>query len=121
MGRLLAPLAAAAVLFGVCTGAAPAATRTSIVAGKSQFGTMLFSPKRQAIYMFQTDTRNHSACYGDCAAAWPPVLTGGKPRALHGVKQSLLGTTRRTDRMLQVTYNGHPLYYYAHESPGQVL
>jgi predicted lipoprotein with Yx(FWY)xxD motif len=81
---------------------------------------MLLNAKRQAIYMFQSDTRNHSTCYGDCAAAWPPVLTTAKPRALRGVKRSLLGTTRRSDGKLQVTYNGRPLYYYAHEGPGQV-
>ena len=121
MGRTLTLLVVVAALATACTGTAPAASGTGVIAGKSQFGQMLFNSKRQAIYMFQSDTRNHSNCYGDCAAAWPPVLTSGKPRALRGVEKSLLGTTRRDDGKRQVTYNGHPLYYYAHEGPGQVL
>jgi predicted lipoprotein with Yx(FWY)xxD motif len=82
---------------------------------------MLFNTKRQAIYIFQRDGRRKSNCYGECAAAWPPVFTKGKPRARKGVKSSLLGTTKRKDGRLQVTYAGKPLYYYAHEGPGQVL
>src|SRR4051794_33933450 len=86
---------------------------TGIVAHDSQFGTILFNSHRQAIYIFQSDGRNKSNCYGACAAAWPPVYTGSRPRALAGVKKSLLGTVRRTSGKLQVTYSGHPLYYYA--------
>jgi predicted lipoprotein with Yx(FWY)xxD motif len=94
---------------------------TKVVVGKSQFGTMLFNAKRQAIYVFSADGRRKSNCYGDCARAWPPVYTTGKPRAGIGVNASLLGTARRKDGRLQVTYAGRPLYYYAHEGPGQVL
>ena len=97
------------------------AAGTTIVARGSEFGRMLFNSKRQAIYIFQRDGRRRSNCYGECARAWPPVFTRGKPRAGRGVKASLLGTTRRRDGRLQVTYNGKPLYYYAHEGPGQVL
>jgi predicted lipoprotein with Yx(FWY)xxD motif len=107
---------------GSSSTAAPDAARdTAIVVKSSQFGRMLFNSKRQAIYVFQRDTRNRSNCHGACAKAWPPVYTKGKPRALDGVRKSLLGTTRRKDGHLQVTYAGKPLYYYAHEGPGQVL
>jgi predicted lipoprotein with Yx(FWY)xxD motif len=82
---------------------------------------MLFNTKRQAIYIFERDTKNRSNCYGECARLWPPVYTKGKPDARTGVKQSLLGTTKRRNGKLQVTYAGKPLYYYAHEGPGQVL
>ena len=85
---------------------------------------MLFNTNRQAIYTFSRDTRNRSNCYGTCAALWPPVYTTAKPRALAGVKESLLGTMLRTIRRkggrTQVTYAGRPLYYYVHEGPGQV-
>jgi predicted lipoprotein with Yx(FWY)xxD motif len=94
---------------------------TGIVARDSDFGTMLFNSKKQAIYVFQRDSKNRSNCYGGCARLWPPVYTKAKPRALAGVKRSLLGTIKRRDGRLQVTYNGKPLYYYAHEGPGQVL
>jgi predicted lipoprotein with Yx(FWY)xxD motif len=94
---------------------------TPIVLRGSEFGTMLFGPRRQAIYVFERDPRDESACYGDCARAWPPVLTKGRPAAGRGVRARLLGTTRRRGGKRQVTYAGRPLYYYAHEGPGEVL
>jgi predicted lipoprotein with Yx(FWY)xxD motif len=96
------------------------AAGTTISLRDSEFGSMLFGPKRQATYVFQRDGRNLSRCYGACARAWPPVYTTGRPVAGRGVRASLLGTTRRRDGRLQVTYRGRPLYYYAHEGPGQV-
>ena len=56
-----------------------------------------------------------------CAKAWPPVLTKGKPRAGDGAKQRLLGRTERRNGRRQVTYDGHPLYYYVDDSPGNIL
>lgn len=97
------------------------ATGTKIVLGRSQFGSMLFNARRQAIYIFELDRKNRTVCYGECAKAWPPVYTKGKPRAGKGVQPSLLGTIKRRDGRRQVTYAGKPLYYYAHEQPGQVL
>ena len=91
----------------------------AVVVSDSEFGRMLFDSKRQAIYVFQRDRRNRSRCYGECARAWPPVYTKGKPQTPRGVKSSL-GTIRRRNGRLQVTYAGRPLYYYAHEGPGEV-
>ena len=98
----------------------PAPKGTTIKLGDSQFGRILFDSGDQAIYLFDKESGPTSECYGDCAAAWPPVLTKGEPQAAGGVKASLLGTTKRDDGTAQVTYNGHPLYYYAHEGPGEV-
>lgn len=92
-----------------------------ITTDKSQFGTMLFNRNRQAIYLFDKEKTKKSKCHGACAKAWPPVLTKGKPTAGGKVKRSLLGTTKRRNGTRQVTYAGHPLYYYAHEGHGQVL
>ena len=87
----------------------------------SRYGRMLFDGKGRALYLF-TRENARPRCYGDCAVAWPPFLTKGKPRARSGVKSSLLGTTRRRDNKTQVTYAGHPLYYYVDDrEPGQVL
>jgi predicted lipoprotein with Yx(FWY)xxD motif len=97
----------------------PTGTRISLA--ESRFGRMLWGPKRQAIYIFERDARARTRCYGECAKAWPPVYTKGRPRAGRGVKGSLLGSIRRRDGRRQVTYAGRPLYYYAHEGPGQVL
>jgi predicted lipoprotein with Yx(FWY)xxD motif len=93
---------------------------TRVVLHGSAFGRMLFDSKRQAIYVFQRDRRNKTNCYGECAEAWPPVFTEGRPTAGKGVSASRLGTIRRRDGRRQVTYAGRPLYYYAHEGPGEV-
>jgi predicted lipoprotein with Yx(FWY)xxD motif len=93
---------------------------TTITVGESEFGDMLFDAKKQAIYIFENDRANESVCYDDCAEAWPPVLTKGEPTAGTGVDASLMGTTERRDGTLQVTYKDQPLYYYAHEGPGEV-
>ena len=88
---------------------------------KSDYGKILADRRGRALYLFTHDGAK-SRCYGDCAKAWPPLLTKGAPRAGARVKQKLLGTVKRSDGRKQVTYDGHPLYYYVgdHE-PGQVL
>ena len=100
--------------------AAPEPKGTRIVLGDSEFGSMLFDSKRQAIYIFENDSEGKSVCYDDCAEAWPPVYTRGEPRAGKGVRESLLGTVKRRGGKLQVTYAGKPLYSYANEGPGEV-
>jgi predicted lipoprotein with Yx(FWY)xxD motif len=93
---------------------------TVIELDDSEFGSMLFDSKKQAIYIFENDAKDKSNCYGECAAAWPPVYTKGEPKAGKGVKQSLLGTIERRDGKRQVTYAGQPLYFYVNEDPGEV-
>jgi predicted lipoprotein with Yx(FWY)xxD motif len=87
----------------------------------SQFGRVIADKRGEAFYLFDKETGKRSRCYGECAVAWPPVLTKGKPRAGKGADASLLGTTRRRNGKLQVTYNGHPLYYYKDDEPGRIL
>jgi predicted lipoprotein with Yx(FWY)xxD motif len=101
-------------------GSVDAAPGSTIKLGDSQFGQVLFGPDEGAIYYFDKEQGSQSECYGACAEAWPPVLTEGEPQAGQGVKANLLGTTERSDGTTQVTYDGHPLYYYAHEGPGEV-
>jgi predicted lipoprotein with Yx(FWY)xxD motif len=99
----------------------PKRTGTVVTTAGSDYGRMLFDRSRQAIYLFDRETSSRPRCYGACAEAWPPVLTKGEPRATGRTRQSLLGTTLRSDGRSQVTYAGHPLYYYAHEDEGEVL
>ena len=80
----------------------------------------VFDGTGQAIYLFDKEQTTKPECYGACAEAWPPVLTKGMPTAEDGAKQNLLDTTKRTDGKSQVTYGGHPLYYYAHEAKNEV-
>lgn len=100
--------------------AAPRPPGTEIRVADSEFGPMLFDSKRQAIYIFENDSKGKSVCYGECAEAWPPVYTRGVPRAARGARQSLLGSIERRDGRRQVTYAGRPLYYYVNEGPGEV-
>jgi predicted lipoprotein with Yx(FWY)xxD motif len=72
--------------------------------------------KGRTLYLFQKDKTSKSRCSGDCAADWPPLLTSGKPKASGLARKSLLGTSTRRDGKTQVTYNGHPLYYYVGDS-----
>ena len=94
---------------------------TTIQASSSDFGQILFDGEHRAIYLFDREGGSSSECYGDCAKAWPPVLTEGKPVAGKGADGSLLGTTERGDGTTQVTYAGHPLYHYEADPRGQVL
>jgi len=79
-------------------------------------GRALVDGRGRALYLFEADKNGASACTGACAAAWPPVSVTGTPQAGSGVSQSLLGTIKRSDGTTQVTYNGHPLYYFAGDS-----
>ena len=97
------------------------AKRAQIVVKDSEFGRVLFDANGQVVYVFEIDGRNRSACTSaECVKAWPPVLTREPPSAGAGADKSLLGTIRRGDGRLQVTYNGRPLYFYEHESPGEI-
>ena len=98
----------------------PAESGTKLIATPSDFGTILFDSTGQAIYLFDIEDTAKPRCYGPCAKAWPPVLTDGIPVAGQRVKESLLGTTERTEGRTQVTYDGHPLYFYAHEGKHEV-
>ena len=91
------------------------------MAAESDFGTILYDASGQPIYLFDAETSSRPKCYDECAKAWPPVLTNGAPRAKGAVQSDFLGTTRRTDGSTQITYAGHPLYFYAHEGKFQVL
>lgn len=98
-----------------------AARGTLVTTADSQFGEVLFDDTGQAIYLFDKEQTTQPECYDECADAWPPVLTEGAPVPALGARADELGTTTRTDGTTQVTYAGHPLYYYAHEGKNQVL
>jgi predicted lipoprotein with Yx(FWY)xxD motif len=83
-------------------------------------GTILVDSKGRTLYLFQADKSDKSTCTGGCAAAWPPLLTKGQPKAGTGAMGNLLGTTKRSDGTTQVTYGKHPLYFFVNDTkPGQ--
>jgi predicted lipoprotein with Yx(FWY)xxD motif len=98
------------------------ADRGTVTAHSSRFGQILFDGRGFVLYGFTRDPRRRSVCSGDCATAWPPYIVRSAPRAAVGVKRALLGTIRRADGRLQVTYAGKPLYYYVGDrAPRQIL
>jgi predicted lipoprotein with Yx(FWY)xxD motif len=79
----------------------------------SKDGTILAAgPKHLTVYLFEADKGGQSACSGACVSAWPPVTTGGEPQAGGSASSAKLGTISRSDGTKQVTYNGHPLYFF---------
>jgi predicted lipoprotein with Yx(FWY)xxD motif len=84
-------------------------------------GSVLVDSKGFTLYYFEKDTQGgKSTCYGPCAAGWPPLTTEGAPEGMGGVQASKLGTTKRSDGTMQVTYAGWPLYTFVEDKkPGE--
>jgi predicted lipoprotein with Yx(FWY)xxD motif len=90
---------------------------TAVTTMHTGLGTILAAgPKRLTVYLFAADTGSTSTCSEACAQAWPPVSTSGSPKAEGDAVAADLGTTTRSDGTKQVTYKGHPLYYYVSDS-----
>ena len=117
----LATIAAVAFLLFRPAGSDAAPDRGAIVSTAStSLGRILVDSRGRTLYLFGKDSRGKSACTGKCATFWPPLLAGGKPQAAAGARASLLGTIKRADGRLQVTYNHHPLYTFVKDkSKGQ--
>ncbi|HEX2291849.1 MAG TPA: hypothetical protein VHK46_07395 [Gaiellaceae bacterium] len=129
MKKLLVLFAAAALLPAAGAAGSPAhgdrADRAeatlALKVRNTRYGRILFDAKDRVLYGFTRDRRGRPpTCYGACAAAWPVYFSRARVKAMAGVKQSLIGKVRRRDGRFQVTYNGWPLYYYAHEGPREV-
>jgi predicted lipoprotein with Yx(FWY)xxD motif len=105
--------AALSLTFGLSVASASSSSATKVGSANSTLGRILVDSHGRTLYLFARDKKGKSACSGACAAYWPPLIASGKPHAVNGAKASLLGTTRRADGRLQVTYRHHPLYKYA--------
>jgi predicted lipoprotein with Yx(FWY)xxD motif len=132
-GTLIAVVAAVSALTGTglsdatqrISSSEPAVAQTAartLTVRATRYGRILFDGRGRVLYGFTRDRRGGpSRCYGTCAKAWPVYFVKGTVvRVGPGVRKSLIGKTRRRDGRLQFTYNGWPLYYYAHEGPGEV-
>jgi predicted lipoprotein with Yx(FWY)xxD motif len=96
-------------------GSASGSGSAVITTASSSGGTFLTDGGR-AVYLWAKDGTGMSACSGACAGAWPPVTTSGTVTASGAAKASDLGTITRSDGTRQVTYDGHPLYFFAGDS-----
>ena len=109
-----AGVAAAAAVTHQSSGslAASSATAGRVTLHKTKLGNVLATSSGRTLYLFMADKHGRSACYGKCATFWPPLMKKGALHAGAGVKSNLLGTTKRKNGTLQVTYKGHPLYLF---------
>jgi predicted lipoprotein with Yx(FWY)xxD motif len=110
---VLVTLVAAGTL--AVTAAVASTNKSSTISLRAtKVGKVLVAANRRTLYLFTADKGKKSACYGQCASYWPPLI-GAKPTAGTGLKASLVGTTKRKDGKQQVTYGGHPLYLFAQD------
>ena len=107
-------LAAAALAGGTASQA-----NATLALRQTGLGEILVNAKGRTLYLFMKDVKGRSACSGGCAAYWPPLTKTGSLTVGPGVKRALVGTTKRADGHLQVTYNKHPLYTFSLDSPGE--
>ena len=102
------------VLVGTAmTAVTPAARSVAVTTARTELGRIIVDGRGRSLYLFEKDMHGRSACSGVCAAYWPPLLTNGRSIAIKGAKPSLLGSIRRADGSRQVSYAGHPLYFFS--------
>ena len=114
IGALAAALSLTVAANGALTVNHSARAAVNVAVASSGLGRVLVDGRGHTLYLFASDKHGRSACTGQCAGFWPPLI--GKPRATTGARASLLGTTRRADGRLQVTYNDHPLYTFVKDT-----
>ncbi|MGH3498064.1 MAG: COG4315 family predicted lipoprotein [Nocardioidaceae bacterium] len=131
--RLVGAVLAATLLVAACGSSSPGAGTSStggaasggggasssgatVATHSGAAGTFLTDGSGKSLYMFASDTSKKSNCSGACTTYWPPLTTSGTPKASGGATSGMLGTVTRSDGTKQVTYNGHPLYFYAADS-----
>jgi predicted lipoprotein with Yx(FWY)xxD motif len=100
----------------VTASASAASPRAKVLVRVTSVGGVLADGRGHTLYSYAADKGRTPVCYSACASLWPPFLTSAKPLAGLGAKAKLLGTTKRKDGKLQVTYAGHPLYFYSGDS-----
>jgi predicted lipoprotein with Yx(FWY)xxD motif len=116
IGALAAALSLAVGLSSALAANHSAGPGVKVGAASSGLGRILVDGRGRTLYLFEKDKHGKSACTGKCAGFWPPLIASGKPLATAGAKASLLGTTKRADGRLQVTYNHHPLYRFVKDT-----
>jgi predicted lipoprotein with Yx(FWY)xxD motif len=121
--KLLTVLAVGAAALVIVTSPLAAGRPPAIRYVDDQFGAILATAKKQALYYWRVEKRagGKIRCTGACAKLWPPLYASGVvPKQVTGIKGAF-GTIRRPNGRRQVTFNGLPIYTYVHEGPTQVL
>jgi predicted lipoprotein with Yx(FWY)xxD motif len=115
-GVILA-IAAVAVIIAVTSGGSARANRSAaansaISLRQTQLGGTLADAQGRTLYLFEGDKPNRSTLSSAGQAVWPPFTSATRPQALNGVMAGSVGAIKDPDGAFQITYNGHPLYYY---------
>jgi predicted lipoprotein with Yx(FWY)xxD motif len=116
--RMIVAVAAVAAFAAASFALHPSATHAAEAKGavvstaQTSLGRIIVNSNGRTLYLFGKDRNGRSACSGQCAVFWPPLIMTGKLGVTGGARASLIGTTRRADGRLQVTYNHHPLYTF---------
>ena len=114
--RLLVGAVTLAVVTIAAASAFAAGGNAIVKVGPSNLGRILVDAHGKTLYIWAHDKSSKSTCNGACAGYWPPLITKGRPQAIAGANGKLLGTSRRSDGRMQVTYAGHPLYYFVQDT-----
>lgn len=128
--EIVAILGTTAMLLAACSeepagdgddGSPQGSADATVAVEESDLGEIVVDAEGTTLYVFLADEGTESTCYEECEDSWPPLTVDGEPVAGEGIDASVLGTTERTDGSIQVTLDGHPLYYFAgDETPDDV-
>ncbi len=113
--RVMCVMVPAVVIAGVAIAVASASGITAIKVSSALGSKILVTSNGLTLYHDAAEKKGAIACAGACAKVWLPLLAGAsvKPQAGPGLNAAKLGTIKRPDGSLQITYNGLALYRYA--------
>jgi predicted lipoprotein with Yx(FWY)xxD motif len=93
---------------------------------RTALGSILVDGKGRTLYLFEADKPNRSTLSRAGLEVWPAFTSVTRPRVGSGVSAAHVASVKQADGLRQVTYYGHPLYYFvgdkgAGETNGQGL
>jgi predicted lipoprotein with Yx(FWY)xxD motif len=112
-GATTAPTTSATEAPSVAPAASQPATGLTIALASTSLGSILVDGTGRTLYVFTPDTGGTPTCYDTCASNWPPLTSDAAPTVGDGLAAADFGSTKRTDGSTQITFHGHPLYYFA--------
>jgi predicted lipoprotein with Yx(FWY)xxD motif len=105
-----------AVLALAVAGTALAATPTKRVAKEQESsggGSVLATLKGRTLYSLSVEKHGKFICTGGCLSVWHPLIV---PKDVKPTGPVSLGTVKRPEGKIQVTYRGRPLYTFAQDT-----
>jgi predicted lipoprotein with Yx(FWY)xxD motif len=116
LGLAIVLVGVAVLVFAVAGGSAkkapPVAGASAISVKQTSVGNTLVDANGRTLYLFEADRRGVSTLSPAGLAVWPAFTGAVTPQAKGGAVAADIGTVAGPGGTRQVTYNGHPLYYY---------